>query len=75
MHTWSCCIGSGKLLPWLVIEWLRSWGVKWFSERRSLWIGLVLVGAFNLEGSDIIVKVNAQLDELWKNSRNLVSSY
>ena len=59
----------------MVIEWLRSWGVKWFSERRSLWIGLVLVGAFNLEGSDIVVKVNAQLDELWEDSRDLVSSY
>ena len=46
-----------------------------FSERRSLWIGLVLVGAFNLKSSDIIVEVNAQLDELWEDSRDLVSSY
>ena len=75
MRAWSSRIGGGELLPWLVIEWLRSWGVKWFSERRSLWIGLVLVGAFNLEGSDIIVEANAQLDELWEDSRDLVSSY
>ena len=76
MRAWSSCIGGGELLPWLVIEWLRSWArVERFSERRSLWIGPVLVGAFNLEGSDIVVEANAQLDELWEDSRDLVSSY
>ena len=40
-----------------------------------VWVGPVLVGAFNLEGSDIVVEANAQLDELWEDSRDLVSSY
>ncbi len=76
MRAWSSCIGGGELLPWLVIEWLRSRaGVERFSERRSLWIGPVLVGAFNLEGSDIVVEANAQLDEVNKCGRDLISPY
>ena len=61
MRAWSSRIGGGELLPWLVIEWLRSWaGVEWFSERRSMvWVGSVFVSAFNLKGSDIVIQADA----------------
>ena len=61
MRAWSSCIGGGELLPWLVIEWLRSQAeVEQFSERRSMvWVGPVFVCAFNLKGSDIIIQVDA----------------
>ena len=40
-----------------------------------VWVGPVFVSAFNLKGSDIIVQVDVQLDEVNEYGRDLILPY
>ena len=40
-----------------------------------VWVGPVFVSAFNLKGSDIVIQTDAQLDEVNKCGRDLISPY
>ena len=40
-----------------------------------VWVGPVFVSVFNLKSSDIVIQVDAQLDEVNKCGRDLISPY